>query len=103
MDKINLDLLDRKILYQLDLNARQSNAQIARKVKTSKEVVNYRLKRLEKENYILGYHTRINFWKLADNGCNYALYAFHFRKSLFVQSSSVLKHHLKARSFNPCW
>ena len=64
MDRINLDLLDRKIIYQLDLNARQSNAQIAKKVRTSKEVVNYRIKRLEKDGYISGYHTIINFWKL---------------------------------------
>jgi Lrp/AsnC family leucine-responsive transcriptional regulator len=59
-----LDLKDRKILYQLDLNARQSNTQIARKVGLSKEVTNYRIKRLEKEGYLAGYHTLINFSKL---------------------------------------
>src|SRR3989344_5346702 len=64
MNEINIDLIDRKILYQLDLNARQSNAQIGKKISTSKEVVNYRIKRLEKEGYISGYHTIINFWKL---------------------------------------
>jgi Lrp/AsnC family leucine-responsive transcriptional regulator len=64
MEGINLDLLDRKIVYQLDLNARQANSQIAKKVRASKEVVNYRIKRLEKEGYISGYHTIINFWKL---------------------------------------
>lgn len=59
-----IDLKDKKILHQLDINARQTNAQIAKKVGLSKEVVNYRIKRLEKEEYISGYHTIINFWKL---------------------------------------
>ncbi len=64
MEHISLDLKDKKILYQLDVNARQSNAQIAKKVGLSKEVVNYRTKRLEKEGFIQGYHVIINFWKL---------------------------------------
>ena len=36
-----VDLKDRKILYELDLNCRQSNAQIGKKVGLSKEVVTY--------------------------------------------------------------
>jgi len=36
---VKLDLKDRKILYQLDLNPRQSNAEIGKKVRLSKEVV----------------------------------------------------------------
>jgi len=31
MDKINLDLKDRKILYELDVNARQPSSIIAKK------------------------------------------------------------------------
>jgi len=61
---VDIDLKDRKILYQLDLNCRQSNAQIGKKVGLSKQVVDYRIKRLEEEGIITGYWTAINTYKL---------------------------------------
>jgi len=59
-----LDLKDRKILYQLDLNCRQSNAQIGKKVGLSKQVVDYRIKRMEEERIIIGYWTAVDSFKL---------------------------------------
>jgi Lrp/AsnC family transcriptional regulator for asnA, asnC and gidA len=59
-----LNLKDRKILYQLDLNARQSFSKIGKKARLSKEVVNYRITRLEKLGIIQGYYTLINMSKL---------------------------------------
>ncbi len=59
-----LDLKDKKILYQLDLNCRQSNTQIGKKVGLSKEVVFYRIKRMEDAGVITGYWTAINSLKL---------------------------------------
>ena len=59
-----LDLKDKKILYYLDLDSRKPINQIAKKVGLSKDLVNYRIKRLEKEQYILGYQTIIDFKKL---------------------------------------
>lgn len=61
---IDLDLKDRKILYQLDLNCRQSNAQIGKKVGLSRKVVEYRIKRMEAEGVITYYWTAINTFKL---------------------------------------
>jgi len=61
---VKLDLKDRKILYQLDLNARQSSGQIAKKVGLSKEVVGYRIKKLEKDGVIKSYYTIIDTSKL---------------------------------------
>ncbi|MBI3032188.1 winged helix-turn-helix transcriptional regulator [Candidatus Woesearchaeota archaeon] len=61
---VKLDKKDRKILYQLDLDARQSFSQIGKKVGLSKEVVNYRIKRLEQEGVIKGYYTIINMSRL---------------------------------------
>jgi len=58
-----LDLKDRKILYQLDLNCRQSNTQIGKKVGLSKQVVDYRIKRMEKEEIISGYWTEIDSYR----------------------------------------
>ena len=43
---IELDVKDRKLLYELDLDARQTNAQLAKKVGLSKQVMNYRIDRL---------------------------------------------------------
>ena len=60
----NIDLKDRKILYQLDLNCRQSNTQIGRKVGLSKEVVNYRIKRMQDLGVISYFWTAINSLKL---------------------------------------
>src|SRR3989338_2302868 len=64
MEELKLDLKDKRILYELDFNARQSNTEIARKVGLSKDVVNYRIKKLEKAGIINGYYTLIDLSKL---------------------------------------
>ncbi len=61
---VNLDIKDRRILSELDLDARQSNSQIAKKAKLSKNIVNYRLNRLEKAGIIKGYNTLFDYSKL---------------------------------------
>lgn len=63
-EEVNLDVKDRKILYQLDVNARQPISAIARKVGLSKEIVNYRIKKLEKQGIIEGYYTAVDVAKL---------------------------------------
>jgi len=60
---VNLDLKDRKILYQLDLNCRQSNSQIGKKVGLSKQVVDYRIKRMDEDRIITGYWTNIDSYR----------------------------------------
>ncbi len=57
---MNLDVKNRKILYELDLNARQSNAKIGRKVRLSPEVVFHRIKNLEKKGIIEYYYALID-------------------------------------------
>jgi Lrp/AsnC family transcriptional regulator, leucine-responsive regulatory protein len=64
---LKIDLKDRKILYQLDLNCRQSNTQIGKKVGLKKDVVSYRIKKMEDEGIILNYWTAINTFKLGYN------------------------------------
>jgi len=59
-----LDVKDRNILAELDINARQSNNQIGAKVRLSKEVVNYRINRLKEKGIIIRFHTVINYFKL---------------------------------------
>lgn len=59
-----LDLKDKKILNQLDLDCRQSDAEIGKKVGLSKQVVNYRIKKLLKEKIITSFTPLINIAKL---------------------------------------
>ncbi len=61
---IKLDLRDRKILYQLDLNARQSNSEIAKKLRVNPNFVRYRIENLEKKGVIKGYYSLIDFSRL---------------------------------------
>ena len=58
--EVKLDLKDRKLLYELDNNSRQSCSKIGKKIGLSPEVVNYRIKRLEKENIITQYQLIVN-------------------------------------------
>jgi len=59
-----LDVKDRKILYQLDLNSRQSLNTIGSKVRLTKNVVQYRIDRLVKTGIIKNFFTSIDFYKL---------------------------------------
>ena len=59
-----LDLKDRKILYELDLNSRQSFQEIGRKVRLSKETVFHRIKKLEEQGIIQKYSTMVDVGKL---------------------------------------
>jgi Lrp/AsnC family transcriptional regulator, leucine-responsive regulatory protein len=59
-----LNKRDKKLLKYLDLDARQSNIQIAKKLRISKNVINYNINRLEKEGLIKGYNTIVDASKL---------------------------------------
>src|SRR3989339_736510 len=59
-----LDKKDKKILLELETNARQSAAQIAKKAGVSKEVVNYRIKGYLKDRIITKFFIIPNFDKL---------------------------------------
>jgi len=59
-----LDLKDKKILLELDLNSRQSYSAIGKKVKLSKEVVNYRINKLVQEGIITNFTCVIDYSRL---------------------------------------
>lgn len=64
-----LNKKDKKILETIDLNARIPISEIARKIRLSKEVVNYRLKNLEKRGVIEGYYPIIDISKTGIINC----------------------------------
>jgi DNA-binding Lrp family transcriptional regulator len=61
---IKLDLKDRRILYQLDIDSRQSLTQIGKKVGLKKDVVSYRIQRMQDEGVIKNFWTLIDAYKL---------------------------------------
>ena len=67
-----IDLKDRKILYELDLDARQSLTQIGKKVGLKKDVVSYRIIRMQDEGIIKNFWTLIDAYKLG-----YSVYRFY--------------------------
>ena len=72
-----LDIHDKKILYGLDINSRASAAAIARKIRLSKETVNFRIKRLLKRGNIKYFYSFINASHL---GYQYYKIFFKFNK-----------------------
>ncbi len=74
---LNLDVKDRKILSELDMDARQPLSSIAKKVGLSREVVNYRIRQLEQRKVILGYYTVLDTARL---GLIYCRILFKYRK-----------------------
>ncbi|NQZ84280.1 MAG: winged helix-turn-helix transcriptional regulator [Nanoarchaeales archaeon] len=61
---IELDLKDRKILFELDRNSRQTNSTIAKLVNLNKTTVNYKINRLIDEGIISNFYTVIDNSKL---------------------------------------
>lgn len=64
-----LDLRDKKILGELDFNARSSISKIAKKVRISKEVALYRIRKLEQTKIIKQYYAIINTAKIGYYYC----------------------------------
>jgi DNA-binding Lrp family transcriptional regulator len=60
MTEIKLDLTDRKILAELDINCRTPNSIIAKKVNKSREAVKYRIQQLQEKGVITGFITSLN-------------------------------------------
>jgi len=72
--EVKLDKKDRRILYELDCDARQSHAQLARKVGLRQETVRYRVRRLEQRGILQQGLTVVNTSKLG-----YAFYKILLR------------------------
>lgn len=92
----NLDKKDRAILYQLDLNSRQSFNQIAKKVKLSREVVQYRVKQLEKKGIIRGYQTLIDVSRLGYINCRFFI---KLQKDTPGEENEIIEYYKKHPRF----
>ncbi|MBI2662786.1 Lrp/AsnC family transcriptional regulator [Candidatus Woesearchaeota archaeon] len=70
--EIKLDLIDRKILYLIEINARFSPTAISKILLISRETISYRIKKMEELNLLHGYVTLFDHKKLGFN--NYRIY-----------------------------
>jgi DNA-binding Lrp family transcriptional regulator len=61
---IKLDSYDKKILFELDRNARINTSKIGERIRKSKQFVDYRIKKLEKDGIIKKYTTVIDYSRL---------------------------------------
>ena len=69
-----MDLTDKKILCELDLNCRTPISKLAKKLRISRDIAAYRINRLEKEGIIINYLCSINLAKL-----RYKTYKLYFK------------------------
>ena len=61
---VDLDQKDRKLLYELDCNSRQTIQQLARKIGLSKDAIKYRINRLLKDEIIKSFNAVIDTGKI---------------------------------------
>src|SRR3989338_10516950 len=59
-----LDLKDKRLLYELDLDSRQSFNELGKKLSLSKSSVIYRINNMQKSGIIKQYHTVLDIGKL---------------------------------------
>src|SRR3989338_7960267 len=62
--ELALDKKDKDLLYLLDVNGRLTYSQLAKRTRMSKQLVKYRIDRLESEGFIKGYFTMIDTSRL---------------------------------------
>ncbi|MFA6530318.1 MAG: winged helix-turn-helix transcriptional regulator [Candidatus Micrarchaeia archaeon] len=60
----DLDSIDRKLLAELDQNSRQAYSSLAKRLRTNKDTVKYRLQKLVDLGIIRGFYTVIDYSKL---------------------------------------
>jgi Lrp/AsnC family leucine-responsive transcriptional regulator len=68
---IELDATDKRILFELEKNARITDVKLAKIIGKSKDAVRYRIKKLEEQEVITGYKTWIDFAKLGYQTCTF--------------------------------
>jgi Lrp/AsnC family transcriptional regulator, leucine-responsive regulatory protein len=83
-----VDLKDKRLLYELDLNARLGTTELAKRVGLSQEAVHYRLKQLERKQVIVNYMTFLDIAKLGLS--NFTIYA-KFQNVTKEQQQAILE------------
>jgi len=85
--KIDLDPLDRRLMDILGLDSRIPTIEIAQKLKTSTNTINYRINKLKKLGVILGFKVLINLSKLG-----YKWYKADFFLKNYSNTQKIIKY-----------
>lgn len=93
-----IDLKDRKILAALDMNARMPMTELAKKVGLSRQVVEYRIKRMQRENIIFG---AIGVFDSVVVGHSWYRVAFRLINATKEEKDELIKH--LANHEHICW
>ncbi len=102
MDVYKLDIKDKKILYELDRNARRSYSEIGRNVRLSKEVVKYRIDRMVEIGLIIRFHTVVNYFKLGIVKYKLYLRLMNVNKEKLEEIGEYFKNHKKTEWVVTC-
>lgn len=86
---VKIDEIDRKILFALDQDARQSVNEIAKKLGMKRDTVAYRIRRLEEEQVIRGYYAVIDYAKL---GYQFVRLYFRFQNAALAMEEEMIQY-----------
>ena len=89
-----LDIKDRKILYELDRDSRQSFSKLGKKVGLHKDSVAYRVKKLQENGIIHHFETGIDFSKL---GYNIYRYYFNYQFITPEKKKEIIDHLVQSK------
>ena len=82
-----MDLIDRKIICELDENCRIPTSQLAKKLKLGRNVVDYRIKKLEEEQVIQSFISTIDLGKIG-----YTTYRIYLKTNYATAHQSFLDY-----------
>lgn len=99
---MKLTLTEKKILHELDTNARASGSQIAKKLKMSPEAVNYNMRKLEQDGFITGYIAVADFSKLGLTHFKFNLKFNHFNDMVRKEVVDFLKENPSVKWIADC-
>jgi Lrp/AsnC family leucine-responsive transcriptional regulator len=89
----DLSRFDLKLLQELEDNSRMTLSQIAKKLKTSQQVISYRLQSLQKRNIVGRFYTLINFTKLGYTNYRTLVHLTNITEQNFKEIISYLMDH----------
>ena len=86
-----LDEIDKKVLNELQENAKQKTYQLSKKLNIPRTTIHHRIKKLEEKQIILGYYTIFDFSKIDKEFCRVQFqFANHTEFEKFLDYLKVL-------------
>lgn len=92
-NEVKLDLKDKKILFELDFNARISYSELARKVGLSKQGAEYKVNNLIKKGVIKGFYPVLNVPQLGYLYCRLPISFYNVTKEKQEEITAYLQQH----------